>query len=86
MFDHLNVIKLRESNDLTAMLHCRLNDSFDDYCLVDLIGACQLMQEQQVNFTLKTVNKKAYLRHNDEIYIYRRKKVIAKHNEEETTK
>jgi hypothetical protein len=89
MFEHLNEIKLRESNDLTAMLHCRLSDSFDDYRLVDLIGACQLMQEQQANFTLKTVNKKEYLRHNDEIFIYRRKKVItnqAKPNEQETTK
>jgi len=89
MFEHLNTIKLRESNDLTAMLHCRLSDSFDDYRLVDLIGACQLMQEQQANFTLRTVNQKAYLRHDDEIYIYRRKKVIAnqpKCNEKEITK
>lgn len=82
MFDHLNAIKLRKTNDLTAMLHCRLSDSFIDYQLADLIAACQLMQEKQDDFTLKTVNKKAYLRHNDEIYIYRRKRVIDKHNEE----
>ena len=86
MFEHLNKIKLRESSDLTAMLHCRLSDSFTDYRLVDLIGACQLMQEQQEKFTLKTINKKAYLRHNDEIYVYRRKKVIAKQYNEETMK
>ncbi|MBU2871364.1 hypothetical protein [Colwellia sp. E2M01] len=86
MFEHLNDIKLRETNDLTAMLHYRLSDSFTDYRLADLIGACQLMQEKQHNFTLRTVNKKAYLRHNDEIYIYRRKKVIASYvNEPQTT-
>ncbi|TYK66912.1 hypothetical protein [Colwellia echini] len=84
MFEHLNVIKLRESKDLTAMLHYRLSDSFSDYCLADLIGACQLMQEKQNNFILKTVNQKAYLRFNDEIYIYRRKKVIAKQSQETT--
>jgi hypothetical protein len=82
MFDHLNLIKLRESNDLTAMLHCRLSDSFTDYRLADLIAACQLMQAKQNDFTLRTVNKKAYLRYNDEVYIYRRKKVVAKQNEE----
>ena len=82
MFEHLNEVKLRESKDLTAMLHCRLSASFSDYRLADLIAACQLMQEKQNDFTLSTVNKKAYLRHNDEIYIYRRKKVIAKQIEE----
>ena len=85
MLEHLSDIKLRESKDLTAMLHCRLSDSFTDYRLADLISACQLMQEKQDLFTLSTVNKKAYLRHNDEIYIYRRKKVIAKKNTETVT-
>jgi len=77
MFDHLNAIKLRESNDLTAMLHCRLVASFPDYHLADLINACQLIQEQQNDFNLQTINKMAYLRHGDDIYLYRRKKVIA---------
>ncbi|MEI6895480.1 MAG: hypothetical protein V5789_12835 [Colwellia sp.] len=76
IFEQLNTVKLRESDDLCAMLHCRLSEDFADYQLADLIGACQLMQTQQDEFTLKTVNQKAYLRHNEEIYLYRRKKVI----------
>lgn len=82
MFEHLSAIKLRASDDLTAMLHYRLSDSFTDYRLADLIAACQLMQEQQSEFILKTVNNKAYLRHNDEVYIYRRKKVLVKNHQE----
>lgn len=76
IFEQLNTIQLRESNDLCAMLHSRLSQGFSDYQLADLIGVCQLMQAQQNEFTLKTVNQKAYLRHNEEIYLYRRKKVI----------
>ncbi len=78
IFDQLNTIKLRETNDLCAMLHYRLADDFDDYQLADLIGACQLMQSNQDEFTLRTINKKAYLKHEDEIYLYRRKKVVKK--------
>ena len=78
IFEQINSIKLRESNDLCAMLHCRLADDFSDYQLADLIGACQLMQSNQDEFILKTVNKKAYLKHDDEIYLYRRKKVVKK--------
>ncbi len=50
--------------------------NFQDYQLADLIGACQLMQTNQDEFTLKTVNKKAYLKHEDELYLYRRKRVV----------
>lgn len=78
IFEQLNTIKLRETNDLCAMLHYRLVDDFTDYQLADLIGACQLMQSNQDDFTLKTVNKKAYLKHDGEIYLYRRKKVVEK--------
>lgn len=78
IFEQLNNIKLRESDDLCAMLHCRLSEDFSEYQLADLIGACQLMQADQDEFMLKTINKKAYLRHNDEIYLYRRKKVVKK--------
>jgi len=80
MFDHLNAIKLRETNDLTAMLHCRLVADFPDYHLADLINACQLIQEQQNDFNLQTINKMAYLRHGEDVYLYRRKKVIANNN------
>ncbi len=76
IFEQLNTIKLRETNDLCAMLHYRLADNFQDYQLADLIGACQLMQTNQDEFTLKTVNKKAYLKHEDELYLYRRKRVV----------
>lgn len=76
IFEQLNTIKLRETNDLCAMLHYRLIDDFADYQLADLIGACQLMQSNQDEFTLKTLNKKACLKHEDEVYLYRRKKVV----------
>lgn len=76
IFEELNNIKLRETNDLCAMLHYRLANNVDDYQLADLIGACQLMQANQAEFTLKTVNKKAYLKHEDELYLYRRKRVV----------
>jgi hypothetical protein len=76
IFEQLNTIKLRETDDLCAMLHYRLVDDFSDYQLADLIGACQLMQSNQDEFTLKTLNKKACLKHEDEVYLYRRKKVV----------
>jgi len=78
IFEQINTIKLRETDDLCAMLHYRLEDDFSDYQLADLIGACQLMHSNQDEFALKTINKKAYLKHADEIYLYRRKKVVKK--------
>ena len=82
MYDYLSKIELRPTNDLTAVLHYRLKDMFDDYQIADLLSAVTKMRQYQSQdksqgqYQLKTTNRMAYISHNDAVYVYRRKRLI----------
>ncbi len=75
LYDHLNELKLRPTQDLTAALHYRLKDGFEDYQLTDLLSAVTKLRKAPEKYRLTTTNKKAYISHNDDIFVYRRKRL-----------
>ncbi len=77
LYDYLSTIKLRQTNDLTAVLHYRLKDSFEGYDMMDLLSAVIRMRKKQDHFELKTTNRMAYITHGDNVYVYRRKRLVA---------
>lgn len=76
LYDYLSKIELRPTNDLTAALHYRLKDVFDDYQIVDLLSAITKMRQYKGDYQLRTTNRMAYISHNDSVYVYRRKRLI----------
>ena len=75
LYDYLSTVKLRQTDDLTASLHYRLKDVFDDYHLMDLLSAVTRLRQTEEDFQLRTTNKMAYISFGDDIYVYRRKKL-----------
>jgi hypothetical protein len=78
LYDYLDNMPLRPTQDLTAMLHYRLKDQFEDYQFVDLLGAVIRMRVTPNHLQLKTTNKKAHITHGDNVYVYRRKQLFEK--------
>jgi hypothetical protein len=76
LYDYLSTVKLRPTEDLTAVLHYRLKDVFEDYHLMDLLSAVTRLRQTEDNFQLRTTNKMAYISFGDDIYVYRRKKLL----------
>lgn len=80
--EYVNNMSLRSCDDLTAAVHYRLSEAFDDYQFVDLLSAI-IHLRQQARFEqndeplmLRTTNKKAFINYKDNIYIYRRKRLL----------
>lgn len=76
LYDYLQTMSLRETKDLTAVLHYRLQEVFDDYQFTDLMAAVTRLRQNDENFQLKTTNKMAYISYQDTIYVYRRRQLI----------
>lgn len=68
----LSTITLRNTNDLTKILHQRLKDDFPDYHLFDLISGVQFFANKPTTVHLKHTNHFASAEHNNEIYQYRK--------------
>lgn len=77
LYDYLSELKLRPTDDLTAALHYRLKDGFADYQLTDLLSAVTKMRKAPEQYQLRTTNKKAYISHHDDIFVYRRKRLLS---------
>lgn len=77
LYDYLTELKLRPTDDLTAALHYRLKDAFEDYQFTDLLSAVTRMRKAPSDYVLRTTNKKAYISHNDDIFVYRRKRLVS---------
>jgi hypothetical protein len=84
IYDYLSTVTLRATDDLTAALHYRLKDVFDDYHLMDLLSAVTRMRKQPDDFHLRTTNKKTYISHDEQVFVYRRKRLIDKTQFEES--
>jgi hypothetical protein len=78
LYAYLDRLSLRPTQDLTAMLHYRLKDQFDDYQFIDLLGAVIRMRTPPSHLQLTTTNKKAHIIHGDSVYVYRRKQLHEK--------
>ncbi|MFT4929716.1 MAG: hypothetical protein ACI8WB_005851, partial [Phenylobacterium sp.] len=76
LYDYLANIEHRSTQDLTAALHYRLKDMFDDYQIVDLLSAVTKMRQKKGDYQLTTTNRMAYLSYGDITYIYRRKRLV----------
>ena len=80
--EYVNNMSLRSSEDLTAAVHYRLLEAFEDYQFTDLLSAIIHLRQQDrfaqndTPLMLRTTNKKAFINHNDNIYIYRRKRLV----------
>ncbi|WP_395341852.1 hypothetical protein PN836_020275 [Ningiella sp. W23] len=68
----LSTITLRDTKDLTKMLHQRLKDDFPDYRLFDLISAVQFFANKRAAVHLKHTNHFASAQYNDQEYQYRK--------------
>ncbi|MEQ3657536.1 MAG: hypothetical protein ABNH21_01135 [Glaciecola sp.] len=68
----LSTITLRNTNDLTKILHQRLKDDFPDYQLFDLISGVQLFANKPTAVHLKHTNHFALAEYNNKIYQYRK--------------
>ena len=76
MHEYVNSMSLRSTNDITAAVHYRLLDVFEDYQFSDLLSAVQHLRQKGEQFELRTSNKMAFINHNDNVYIYRRKRLL----------
>ena len=79
--EYVNKMSLRATDDLTAAVHYRLVEAFDDYQFIDLLSAIVHLRQNNESFELRTSNNKAYINHHDSIYIYRRKRLLPIENQ-----
>lgn len=72
IYNLIEQLSLRESTDIIATLHYRLKDLLPQYHFVDLINAVVHYRKKilQGKYLIKT-NKKSYIQHNSEYYVYR---------------
>ena len=75
--EYVNNMTLRATDDLTAAVHYRLLEAFEDYQFIDLLSAIVHLRQRGEQFELRTSNKMAYINHNDNVYIYRRKRLLS---------
>ena len=68
----LSKIELRETKDLTKMLHERLEDQFPEYQLFDLISGVQFFSNQHKTLQVKQSNHFASAEYNKQVYKYRK--------------
>jgi hypothetical protein len=68
----LSKITLRETNDLTNMLHQRLKDDFEAYRLFDLISGIQFFSNKHTSMQIKHTNHFASAEFNQQVYQYRK--------------
>ena len=82
----LSLITLRETDDVINMLHLRLEDSFAEYHLYDLISSIGFLKTNKSAFTLQYTNVFAEVAHKrfesshetSETYRYRKIRCVAK--------
>lgn len=70
--DVLTKIELRETNDITKMLHQRLKEQFSEYQLFDLISGAQFFANKNKSMVIKPSNNFAVAEYKNQVYKYRK--------------
>jgi hypothetical protein len=89
----LQLVSLRETDDLVNMLHLRLKDQFNGYHLYDLISSISFLKRNTNDYSLKHTNifgqiahaDKQYNQHINEHYRYRKVRCIANDTSQKAT-
>jgi len=72
IYQLIETLSLRSSKDVIATLHYRLNNVLPNYHFIDLINAVIHYRKAVLDGKqLIKTNKKAYIQHNNEYYVYR---------------
>lgn len=84
LFEWINAQPFRESKDIIATMHYRLEDWLKGYVFTDLLTVIiRLSHKSDWNYHVVTTNKFSYVTINEDAFVYRRRKLIEVRKENE---